>query len=231
MIPRRAPCCGEGGFRGTGAPRDRSQPVAATLFRRVAGGKAPSVRSPKISLPCPPCLRGELQAQHRAGSGRPSARRGLVSATASRRYRGGVLSGRALALALLFWSLVRVLARLLFTKQPPGIQQFHDHYGSEGLSAIDKSEREALASFSRCIACARCDFGEAERIAASDGQYPGLMQLGLASSRSMPDFDAAARGFDYVPESVLRRKVRRCPVAIPFPSLAEFVRAKAPKSC
>ncbi len=50
MIPRRAPCRGEGGFRGAGAPQDRSQPLAATLFRRVAGGKAPSVGSPKISL-------------------------------------------------------------------------------------------------------------------------------------------------------------------------------------
>jgi len=141
-----------------------------------------------------------------------------------------VLSGRALALALLFWSLVRVVARMLFSKQPPGLEQFHDNYGSEGLSPIDKSEREALASFSRCIACARCDFGEAERIAASEGQYPGLMQLVLASSRSMPDFDAAARGFDWVPETVLRRKVRRCPVAIPFPVLANFVRAKAPRA-
>ncbi|MBW2455328.1 MAG: hypothetical protein JRI68_12490 [Deltaproteobacteria bacterium] len=141
-----------------------------------------------------------------------------------------MLSGRALALALLFWSLVRVVARLLFTKQPPGLEQFHGNYGSEGLRAIDKSERDSLASFSRCIACGRCDFGEAERIASSDGQYPGLMQLVLASSRSMPDFDAAARGFDHVPESVLHRKVRRCPVSIPFPVLAEFVRAKAPRA-
>lgn len=141
-----------------------------------------------------------------------------------------MLSGRALALALLFWSLVRVVARLLFTTQPPGLKQFNDNYGSEGLIPIDKSERDALSSFSRCIACARCDFGEAERIAASEGQYPGLMQLVLASSRSMPDFDAAARGFDCVPASVLRGKVKRCPVGIPFLALADFVRAKAPKS-
>ena len=43
----------------------------------------------------------------------------------------------------------------------------------------------------------------------------------------MPDYDAAARGFDHVPEDVLRAKVRRCPVSIPFPELAAFVRGKA----
>lgn len=137
-----------------------------------------------------------------------------------------MLSGRPLALALLAWSLIKVLARLLFTKQEPGLVRFRDNYGAE-LVAIDKEERDAMERFSRCIACGRCDVGEAERIAASNGAYPGLMQLVLASSRSMPDFDAAERAFDYVPEAVLRRKTRRCPVGIPFEDLAKFVRAKA----
>jgi len=141
-----------------------------------------------------------------------------------------VLSGRALALVLLAWSLVKVLVRLLFTRERPGLEQFHENYGSEGLTSISVEERDALERFSRCTACGRCDFGEAERIEASEGEYPGLMQLVLASTRSMPDFDAAARAFAHVPESVLRRKLVRCPTRVPFPELAAFVRAKALKA-
>ena len=116
---------------------------------------------------------------------------------------------------------------MLFTKQEPGLVRFHANYDSEGLSAFAKEERDALERFSKCIACGRCDVGEGERIAASGGAYPGLMQLVLASTRSMPDFDAAERAFEHVPLSVLRSKRRSCPVAIPFDELAAFVRAKA----
>src|SRR5687767_5760981 len=106
-----------------------------------------------------------------------------------------MLSGRALSLALLAWSLVRVIAKLLFTRQPPGLVRFQENYGSEGLQPIRPEERAQLERFSRCIACGRCDVGEAERMAASGGEYPGLMQMVLASTRNIPDFDAAARSF------------------------------------
>lgn len=139
----------------------------------------------------------------------------------------GVLSGFALAVALLAWSLLKVVLRNLFTKPPPGLEVFHDNYGTEGLAPISRDERDALARFSRCIACGRCDVGEGERIAASKGEYPGLMQLVLASTRSMPDYDAAARGFAHVPADVLASKTRRCPVRIPFSELATFVRARS----
>lgn len=138
-----------------------------------------------------------------------------------------VLSGRALALALLGWSLVKVVAQNLFTKRKPGLELFVENYGAEGLGAIDREERARMARFSRCIACGRCDFGEGERIQASNGAYPGLMQLVLASTRSMPDYDAAARAFDHVPEQVLEDKESLCPVGIPFAELAAFVRAHA----
>ncbi len=138
-----------------------------------------------------------------------------------------IFSGRALALAVLGWAFVRVIAKLLFTRQPPGLQQFHANYGSEGLSAIDLDEREALQRFSRCMACGLCDVGEAERMRKSNGAYPGLMQLVLASTRSMPDYDAAARGFDHVSLEVLQRKRTECPVDIPFDELARFVRRRA----
>lgn len=139
-----------------------------------------------------------------------------------------MLSGRALAAALLGWSLVKVVARTLFTKPEPGLATFLEHYGADGLRPIDADERERLERFSGCIACGRCDVGEAERIIASAGAYPGLMQLVLASTRNMPDYDAAARGFDHVPDEVLQDKVAICPVGIPFDELAAFVRAKAP---
>lgn len=137
-----------------------------------------------------------------------------------------VLSGRALALVLLAWSLLRVLAGYL-RKQQPGMVRFERNYGAERLAAITPAERRWLVQFSRCVACGRCDVGEAERVLSSGGAYPGLMQLVVASSRSMPDFDAAAQGFAHVPDEVLRSKVRCCPTGVPFPELAVFVRAKS----
>ncbi|MCA9625005.1 MAG: hypothetical protein KC731_38535 [Myxococcales bacterium] len=140
----------------------------------------------------------------------------------------GVLSGRALAAFLLSWSFLKVVLRSLFTKPPPGLQVFHENYGTEGLQPIEAEEREVMERFSRCIACGRCDLGEGSRIAASRGAYPGLMPLVLAATRSMPDYVAAARGFAHVPVEVLRAKARTCPVRIPFEALAEFVAKKAP---
>ena len=131
-----------------------------------------------------------------------------------------VFSGRALALWVLGVAFVKVLAKLLFTRQPPGLERFMRNYAPEGLSTIDRDERQALRRFSRCIACGLCDVGETERMRASGGAYPGLMQLVLASTRSMPDYDAAARGFDHVPKQVLVEKRSSCPVGIPFDELA-----------
>jgi len=121
---------------------------------------------------------------------------------------------------------MRVLVRYL-GKQLPGMVQFQSNYGADRLLSIERSERDGLVRFSRCIACGRCDVGEADRIMASAGAYPGLMQLVCASSRSIPDFDAAARGFAHVPEDVLRAKVAVCPTQVPFLQLATFVRHKA----
>jgi hypothetical protein len=141
-------------------------------------------------------------------------------------YTRAVLSGRALALALLVWSLVKVcLARMLGERT--GLALFHDNYDADRLPPVTPDERRALASFSRCIACGRCDLGEAQRIAASRGAYPGLMTIVLASARSMPDSDAAARALEHVPDQVLAEKEAICPTGVPFRELAGFVRAKA----
>jgi hypothetical protein len=137
-----------------------------------------------------------------------------------------VLSGRALAAAMLARSLLEViLDRMLAT--PTGIARFHENYDADRLPPVDAGERAELARFSRCVACARCDVGEADRIARSGGAYPGLMTVVLASTRSMPDFDAAALALDHIPEEVLAAKEEVCPTGVPFVSLARFVRAKA----
>jgi hypothetical protein len=140
-----------------------------------------------------------------------------------------VFSGRALAVAVLAWSLLKVGVDRLFGKRT-GLALFHANYDADRLPPLSPAEREALPRFSRCIACGRCDLGEADRIAASRGAYPGLMAVVLASSRSMPDFDAAVLALDHVPDEILAAKEAICPTGVPFLELARFVRAKAAAS-
>jgi hypothetical protein len=137
-----------------------------------------------------------------------------------------VLSGRALAVAMLFRCLLQVTMEKLFGARS-GLALFHDNYDADRLPALELAEREGFAAFSRCIACGRCDVGEAERIARSAGSYSGMMAFVLASSRSMPDFDAAVVALEHVPEAVLAAKEDVCPTGVPFVALARFVRAKA----
>ncbi|MBK9263534.1 MAG: hypothetical protein IPM54_27470 [Polyangiaceae bacterium] len=136
-----------------------------------------------------------------------------------------MLSGRVLALIVLAWSLVKVLIGRVFGRKT-GLPLFHENYDADGLAALDADERERMPRFARCIACGRCDIGEAERIAASRGRYAGLMPIVLASSRNMPDYDAAAEALAFVPENVLVRKEKVCPTGVPFVELAKFVRSK-----
>jgi hypothetical protein len=137
-----------------------------------------------------------------------------------------VVSGRALALVVLAWSLIKMVAKRAFGA-PTGLRLFHANYDADRLPSLSPSEREKIVSFSRCIACGRCDIGEAQRIERSKGQYPGLMAFTLAASRSMPDFDAAAAVLGHVPDEVLAEKESVCPVGMPFVDLARFIREKA----
>lgn len=139
---------------------------------------------------------------------------------------GLVASGRALAGLVLAVALVRVLIHRAFGAVT-GLTLFRKNYGPDRLPPVDPDERLAMPSFSSCFACGRCDIGEGERIRASNGAYPGMMRFVLASSRSMPDYDAAERALDFVPGEVLLEKEKICPAQIPFSALARFVRAKA----
>jgi len=137
-----------------------------------------------------------------------------------------VLSGRALAAALLARSLLKVTVEKLFGRAS-GLALFRENYDADRLPPVDAAERAEIARFSRCIACGRCDIGESTRIARSRGAYPGLMAVVLGSTRSMPDYDAAAIALSHVPDDVLAAKEDDCPTAVPFVALARFVRAKA----
>jgi len=127
--------------------------------------------------------------------------------------------GRVHALLLLAWALVRsLLAPLL---------GFRRSYAPDRIPPVSPEERRLLPLLSGCIACGLCDVGEGAAMVRSGGAYAGVMDLMLASSRSMPDYDAAVRSFDAVTDERLAELEMRCPARVPMRRLAGFVRAKA----
>jgi hypothetical protein len=134
--------------------------------------------------------------------------------------------GRVHALLLLAWALVRsLLAPLLGTRR--GLADFRRSYAPDRLPPVSPDERRLLPLLSGCIACGLCDAGEGAAMVRSRGTYAGVMDLMLASSRSMPDYDAAVRSFDAVTDERLAQLETRCPARVPMRRLAGFVRAKA----
>jgi hypothetical protein len=134
--------------------------------------------------------------------------------------------GRLHALLFLAWALVRsLLAPLLGTRR--GLSDFFRSYAADRLPPVTADERSSLPRLGGCIACGLCDVGEGIAIAGSKGTYAGVMDLMLASSRSMPDFDAAARSFEAVGDEKLALLEARCPTRVPMRRVAAFVRAKA----
>lgn len=135
---------------------------------------------------------------------------------------------RVKALLLLGWSfIVTLVRRLVGSNKNIGIAQFQANYAADRLPPVSPSERESLGSFGGCIACGRCDLGEAQRIYNSAGEYRGVMQLMLGASRSMPDFQAASKSFAHIPDAVLAQKEPLCPARVPMRQIAQFVRDKA----
>src|SRR5580692_3527941 len=101
------------------------------------------------------------------------------------------------ALFILAWALVRSLIAAVLG-QRRGLAAFRRSYARDRLVPLDAGERESVQGFGACIACGLCDVGEGAAIASSGGKYRGTMDLMLASSRSMPDYDACARSFEAV---------------------------------
>ena len=134
---------------------------------------------------------------------------------------------RIKAILLLTWALLRTLLRRVFGRRPDGIGRFRANYDADRLPPVTPRERAQLADFGRCIACGLCDRGEGPRIAASRGEYRGVMSLMLMASRSMPDFRAAAVAFAHVSDDVLEEREQICPTRVPMRQIARFVRDKA----
>ncbi len=134
--------------------------------------------------------------------------------------------GRLHALFILAWALIRsLLAPLLGTRRGPA--DFRRSYAADRLPAVSPEERRTLPMLCGCVACGLCDVGEGARMARSGGVYAGVIDLMLASSRNIPDFDAAVRSFDAVGDARLEELEARCPTRVPMRKVAEFVRAKA----
>lgn len=134
--------------------------------------------------------------------------------------------GRLHALVLLAWALLKsLLAPLLGTRR--GLAAFRRSYAADRLPPVTPAERRVLPQVTGCVACGLCDVGEGARIARSAGVFAGVMDLMLATSRNMPDFDAASRSFDAIGDDRLAELEPRCPARVPMRALAAFVRAKA----
>jgi hypothetical protein len=134
--------------------------------------------------------------------------------------------GRLYALLILGWALIRSLLAPLFGARR-GLTDFRRSYAADRLPPVAADERRYLPELSGCIACGLCNVGEGPAIARSAGSYAGVMDLMLASSRNMPDYDAAVRSFDAVGDDRLAELEVRCPVGVPMRKLAAFVRSKA----
>jgi hypothetical protein len=108
-----------------------------------------------------------------------------------------------------------------------GLADFRRSYAADRLPPVTPEERRMLPVLGGCVACGLCDVGEGAAMARSSGIYAGVMDLMLASSRSMPDYDAAARSFEAVGDERLAVLERRCPAHVPMRQVAAFVRVKA----
>jgi hypothetical protein len=133
------------------------------------------------------------------------------------------------ALFTLAWALVRSLVGALFLPRHlrRGLRAFRASYAADRLVPLDAEERRRAQGFGACVACGLCDVGEGAAVARSGGAYAGVMDLMLASSRNMPDFDAAARSFEAVGDERLAVLEARCPGRVPMRAIASFVRTKA----
>ena len=136
-------------------------------------------------------------------------------------------SARFHALFLLSKALLKTIIKRLFGGGPQGLSLFEANFEAEHLSRVSVAERAEMPSFSRCIACGRCNRGDAARMARSHGAYPGTMPLMLASSRSLPDFPVASEALRWVSDEELAEKEALCPALVPMRRIAAFIRARA----
>ncbi len=133
--------------------------------------------------------------------------------------------GRLHAFVLLAWAFLVMVAKKVVGRGPRGLELFQANFRAERLTSLNADERQEIATFSRCIACGRCDAGDGDRITASRGAYPGTMALMLASSRSMPDFGATLDALGFISDEELAQKEALCPTRVPMRRIAAFIRS------
>jgi hypothetical protein len=133
---------------------------------------------------------------------------------------------RIYALWVLAWGLLRSMFTS-FTGQRRGLSAFRESYAADRLPSVSAEDRRVLPTFNGCIACGQCNIGEGDAILRSGGRYRGVMDLMLASSRSMPDYDAASASFQAVGNDRLKDLEARCPTGVPMRKIADFVKRKA----
>jgi hypothetical protein len=136
--------------------------------------------------------------------------------------------GRIKALWLLgtsyFLTLLR--ARLGLGRQR-GLVVFADNYAADALVPVTLKQRQVQLEASGCIACGRCNIGDAPLIEQGRGQYPGLMTLVLAGARGTPDFKAASEGWAYLSATELLAREALCPTRVPLSRLRQYVVERA----
>ncbi len=127
------------------------------------------------------------------------------------------------AALILAWALVKTLLAPFFGARR-GLREFEQSYAKKGgLIELGEGDRRELPTFGRCIACGRCNVGDASRIVASKGAFAGVMDLVLASSRSIPDFAVAARSFEAIDDAHLAELELTCPTEVPMRVIRAFV--------
>ena len=125
--------------------------------------------------------------------------------------------------ALLAWSLLRVLVARALGKAR-GLEDFRAAYRGDGLLSLSTEERAVVDDARGCIACGLCSLGALP--AEARAGLAGPMNLFLASSRSMPDYDAALEAVRSIDDETLAQLEVECPARVPMRSLARLVRSK-----
>ncbi len=133
--------------------------------------------------------------------------------------------GRLVALVLLAFGFLRALARRATPTRP--LSRFREQYQDDGILAVTAEEAIVLTSVGRCVACGKCDRGEATRIRESTQGYRGMMAFSLSGARSLPDYPAASHMIAGIGDEAFETAERACPVHVPLLALARLVRGHA----
>jgi hypothetical protein len=129
---------------------------------------------------------------------------------------------RAWVMLAVAW-LLMTSSRLLRIGTRYGLGAFERNYAADGILPTTREDRALLLQAGRCIACGRCERGDAALRVQGNPDYPGLMTLVLATTRNQPDFAEAAPSWSLLSEETLSQRQRRCPTAVPIARLGPLV--------